>query len=148
VAKAGAGANQARFVLSGLQLAVMQANGENDEDTCAYNDLALIKLNPADVANVNPSVPGFGGPTGMGSWGGTGSTVYTYGNSSLRGGVAALSPKQGIAVQNSPEGCDLPKELAYMRANAAGLSGVNLRCRAPSRSTPNVVGAVLKGLGL
>ena len=82
----------------------MQQVGETDEETCAYNDLALVKLDPADVPNVNPSVPAFGGPTGVGSWGGTGSTVYTYGNSSLRGGVTALSPKQGIVVQNSPEG--------------------------------------------
>jgi hypothetical protein len=82
----------------------MQASGETDADTCAFNDLALIRLDPADVANVNPSVPGFGGPTGVGSWGGTGSTVYTYGNSSLRGGVTALSPKQGTVVQNAPSG--------------------------------------------
>jgi hypothetical protein len=82
----------------------MQAAGETDEETCAFNDLALVRLDPADVANVNPSVPGFGGPTGVGSWGDTGSTVYTYGNSSLRGGVTALSPKQGIVVQNSPGG--------------------------------------------
>jgi hypothetical protein len=82
----------------------MQQVGESDEETCAYNDLALIRLDPADVPNVNPSVPSFGGPTGVGSWGGTGSTVYTYGNSSLRGGVTALSPKQGIVVQNSSGG--------------------------------------------
>jgi hypothetical protein len=107
----------------------------------------------------------------VGSWGGTGSTVYTYGNSSLRGGVAALSPKQGTVVQNSPGGWshdvytltpgipgdsgsgflgasggaigvlstvqlaplagsngvgDLPKEIAYLKANAAGFSGANL----------------------
>ena len=48
-------------------------------------------------ANVNPSVPGFGGPTGVGSAGAQGATVYTYGNSSLRLGVTKLSPKQGIA---------------------------------------------------
>jgi len=82
----------------------MQANGEADPDTCAYNDLALIRVNPADVASTNPSVPGFGGPTGIGTWGGTGSTVYTYGNSSLRGGVTALSPKQGTVVQNGASG--------------------------------------------
>src|ERR687892_1644159 len=35
----------------------MQAKGERDEETCAYNDLALVKLDPADVPNVNPSVP-------------------------------------------------------------------------------------------
>ena len=82
----------------------MQSKGETDADTCAFNDLALIKLDPADVANVNPSVPGFGGPTGVGSWGGAGSTVYTYGNSELRGGVTALSPKQGVVLQNTPSG--------------------------------------------
>ena len=82
----------------------MQANGEADANTCAYNDLALIKIDPADVGKVNPSVPGFGGPTGVGSWGGTGSTVYTYGNSELRGGVTALSPKQGVVIQNTGGG--------------------------------------------
>jgi hypothetical protein len=168
----------------------MQAAGEADEETCAYNDLALVKLDPADVPNVNPSVPALGGPTGMGSWGGSGSTVYTYGNSSLRGGVAALSPKQGVVVQNSPEGWshdvytatpgipgdsgsgflnatggaigtlstvqlaplagsngvgDLPKELAY--AQSHGFQGTSL-VPGTEAFNPNVVGAVLKGLGL
>ncbi len=82
----------------------MQQRGETDEETCAYNDFALVRLDPADVGSVNPSVPGFGGPTGVGSAGGTGSTVYTYGNSSLRFGVSQLSPKQGTVVQNSPDG--------------------------------------------
>jgi len=78
----------------------MRAKGETDPDTCAYNDLALIRLDPADVGKVNPSVPGFGGPTGVGSPGGAGSTVYSYGNSELRGGVTKLSPKQGILLRD------------------------------------------------
>jgi hypothetical protein len=82
----------------------MQSKGESDADTCAYNDLALIKIDPADVGAVNPSVPQFGGPTGLGSWGGAGSTVYSYGNSELRGGVTALSPKQGLVVQGTDSG--------------------------------------------
>jgi hypothetical protein len=82
----------------------MQANGTTNADTCAYNDLALVRLNPADVGSVNPSVPGFGGPTGVGTVGGLGSTVYTYGNSELRGGVTKLSPKQGVIVQNKGNG--------------------------------------------
>ena len=82
----------------------MQSKGETDGGTGAYKDLALIKLDPADVGKVNPPVPALGGPTGVGSWGGTGSTVYSYGNSELRGGVAALSPKQGIVVQGTPSG--------------------------------------------
>ncbi|HEX3294414.1 MAG TPA: serine protease [Solirubrobacterales bacterium] len=82
----------------------MQSKGETDADTCAFNDLALIKVDPADVGKVNPSVPAFGGPTGVGTWGGTGSQVYTYGNSELRGGIAALSPKIGLVVQGTPSG--------------------------------------------
>jgi hypothetical protein len=72
----------------------MQQLGEKDADTCAYNDLALVKLDPADYGKVNPSVPFWGGPTGVGP-GAAGENTYTYGNSSLRGGVTALSPKQG-----------------------------------------------------
>jgi hypothetical protein len=82
----------------------MQAKGETDPDTCAFNDLALVRVDPADVANVNPSVPGFGGPTGVGTVGGLGSTVYTYGNSELRLGVTKLSPKQGLVVQDDGNG--------------------------------------------
>jgi hypothetical protein len=82
----------------------MQATGETDPDACAYNDLALIKLDPADVGKVNPSIPGFGGPTGVGNPGGSGSTVYSYGNSELRGGITKLSPKQGLVLQSEGNG--------------------------------------------
>jgi hypothetical protein len=82
----------------------MQGDGESDANTCQFNDLALVKIDPADVPNVNPSVPGFGGPIGVGSVGGLGSTVYSYGNSELRGGVTKLSPKQGVVFQNTGGG--------------------------------------------
>jgi hypothetical protein len=99
----------------------MQANGEGDPDTCAFNDLALIELDPADVPKVNPSVPGFGGPAGVGSVGGTGSTVYSYGNSELRGGVTELSPKQGVVVQN--EGGGWSHVVATLTPGVPGDSG-------------------------
>lgn len=82
----------------------MQAVGENDPDTCAYNDLALVRLDPADVGRVNPSVPGYGGPTGVGTVGDLGSTVFSYGNSELRLGISKLSPKQGTVIQNEGGG--------------------------------------------
>jgi hypothetical protein len=82
----------------------MQASGEKDADTCAYNDLALIRLDPGDVGRVNPSVPGFGGPTGIGTAGDLGSTVFSYGNSELRLGITKLSPKQGTVIQNEGSG--------------------------------------------
>ena len=53
---------------------------------------------------MNPSVPGFGGPTGLGAARRLGDTVYSYGNSELRGGVTKLSPKQGVVVQGEGNG--------------------------------------------
>lgn len=82
----------------------MQAAHETDPDACAYNDLALIQIDPINAAKVNPSVPGFGGPAGVGSAGELGSTVYSYGNSELRLGVSKLSPKQGILIENEGGG--------------------------------------------
>ncbi|HVE47784.1 MAG TPA: hypothetical protein VNA57_13680 [Acidimicrobiales bacterium] len=77
----------------------MQARGERDPDACAYNDFALVKLDPADIGKVNPSVPFFGGPTGLStSSTRVGETVYSYGSSSLRLGLSPLSPKRGISI--------------------------------------------------
>jgi hypothetical protein len=81
----------------------MQNTGEADDETCQYNDLALIKLDPADVANTNPSIPKWGGPTGVGTAAAL-DDVYSYGNSSLRGGVTQLSPKRGKVVEVTPGG--------------------------------------------
>jgi hypothetical protein len=78
--------------------ATMQANGETDADTCQYNDLALVKLNPADYAKVNPSIPFWGGPTGITDTVAQGDKVLSYGNSSLRQGITQLSPKQGLSL--------------------------------------------------
>ena len=83
----------------------MQGSGETDENTCAYNDFALVRLDPADVARVDPTVPGFGGPTGVGGSGAMlGDTVYSYQNSSLRLGVPQLRPKQGTVIQGEGGG--------------------------------------------
>lgn len=77
--------------------------GTTDPNTCAYNDLALVKVDAQDVSKVNPSVPFWGGPTGIDTDGtAAGDDVYTYGNSSLRGGVSALSPHQGKSVGDDP----------------------------------------------
>jgi hypothetical protein len=83
----------------------MQADHESDPNACAYNDISLVKLDPADAANVDPCVPFFGGPTGVASPAqGAGAQVYSYGNSELRGGISLLSPKFGLVVQDSGNG--------------------------------------------
>jgi hypothetical protein len=75
------------------------ALGTTDTNTCAYNDLALVKVDAADAGKVNPSVPFWGGPTGIDTDGtAAGDRVYTYGNSSLRAGISQLSPHTGISL--------------------------------------------------
>jgi hypothetical protein len=87
----------------------MQANGESDPDTCQYNDIALIRLDPADAGKVNPSIPFWGGPTAINTTGApAGSKVLSYGNSSLRGGVTALSPKEGASLGTDSGGWNHP----------------------------------------
>jgi hypothetical protein len=83
----------------------MQSLGEADPDTCAFNDLALIRIDPGDIAKVNPSIPFWGGPTGLDSDGTVaGDKVLSYGNSELRGGVATLSPKEGASLGDDGNG--------------------------------------------
>src|ERR1700754_4546944 len=73
--------------------------GTTDANPCAYNDLALVRIDAGDVSKVNPSVPFWGGPTGIdGDGTATGDRVWTYGNSSLRGGLSPLSPHTGISL--------------------------------------------------
>ncbi|HEX2577765.1 MAG TPA: hypothetical protein VHK88_15540 [Aquihabitans sp.] len=86
----------------------MQAVGETDPDACQHNDFALIRLDPADHGRVNPSIPVYGGPVGLGDATAAGETVYSYGNSSLRGGVAVLSPKTGTSLGTDANGWNHP----------------------------------------
>ena len=82
----------------------MQARGETDPNTCAYNDFALIRLNPADAGKVNPSIPHWGGPNVVGATTALRDKVYSYGNSSLRGGISQLSPKEGYSLGDDAGG--------------------------------------------
>jgi hypothetical protein len=73
--------------------------GTSNANTCAYNDLALVRIAAGDVSEVTPSVPFWGGPTGIDADGtAAGDRVWTYGNSSLRAGLSPLSPHTGISL--------------------------------------------------
>jgi hypothetical protein len=91
------GASQTGTLAYSSWLAMQNAD-ETDPDTCAYNDLALVEIAPTDVASVNPSVPFWGGPTGLDASVEPGEDVYSYGNSSLRLGIPELSPKRGTCL--------------------------------------------------
>ena len=89
--------------------AAMQAANESDADTCQYNDFALIRLAAADAPKVNPTVPFWGGPNGINTTGApTGQDVFSYGNSSLRGGATQLSPKRGKSLGTDSGGWNHP----------------------------------------
>ena len=87
----------------------MQKNGETDENTCAYNDLALVKVDAADAAKVNPSVPFWGGPVAVNTAGTAAAEAgVAEGVDGLTGGVEQLSPKQGISLGTEGEGWSHP----------------------------------------
>jgi hypothetical protein len=82
----------------------MQGAGETDDETCSFNDFALVRLDAADFAKVNPSIPFFGGPVGTTGSVPGGEKVLSYGNSSLRLGIEQLSPKEGLNLGQSEGG--------------------------------------------
>jgi hypothetical protein len=85
----------------------MRELGTTDPNVCAYNDLALVEVDAADAGKVNPSVPFWGGPTGIDTDGTrAGDRVYTYGNSSLRGGLGTLSPHTGVSLGDAVADAD------------------------------------------
>jgi hypothetical protein len=82
----------------------MQAVGETDDTTCRTNDFALVRLPDSAINTLNPSVPFFGGPTGLSpGTGRTGDLVFSYGNSSFRFGLQDLSPKRGAILERTDE---------------------------------------------
>ena len=102
----------------------MQSAGEKDPATCAYNDLALIKIAAAQVKNVNPTVPFWGGPNGLAaSVSKSGEQVYSYGNSILRLGISALSPKTGVSLGEAEESAGWSQELYTVTPGVPGDSG-------------------------
>ena len=102
----------------------MQSKGETDANTCAFNDLALIKISPSQVANVNPTVPFWGGPDGLApAVPATGAQVFSYGNSILRLGVSALSPKTGVSLGEAEGSGGWSQELYTLTPGIPGDSG-------------------------
>jgi hypothetical protein len=93
------GASQPGSLVYSSWLTMQAQPSRPDADTCAYNDFAVVKIAAADVGKVNPSIPHWGGPTGLNTTGNPMlANLYTYGNSSLRLGITQLSPKRGVSL--------------------------------------------------
>lgn len=72
-------------------IAMKRAHTPLNSNACNYNDLSLVEVNPAYLKLVNPTVPYIGGPTTLAPLPSAGQSVYTVGNSSLRGTERATS---------------------------------------------------------
>lgn len=72
---------------------MIEVGEPTDSAACSFNDFALVKLHPDDHDKVNPSMPFFGGPHGIGGDSALGDDLYTVGNSGLRFGISELGPK-------------------------------------------------------
>jgi hypothetical protein len=77
--------------------------GTTDANTCAANDLALVRVAKGAVSKVTPTVPTWGGPTGLAAAPAQGDQVYTWGYSSLRP-TDAVSAKTGLTTQRTNAG--------------------------------------------
>ena len=97
------GATQPGRLAYSSWIAMRQAR-ERDPNACAYNDFALVELAAADVRRTNPSVPFFGGPTGLTTGTRPFAEVFSFGNSGLRLGLEATSPKYGLSLGDSARG--------------------------------------------
>lgn len=103
------GASQPGTLVYSSWLAMQAQPTRPDANTCNYNDFAVVRIDPADHGKVNPSIPHWGGPTGINTAGTPAlSSVYSYGNSSLRQGIALLSPKSGVSLGTSGGGWTHP----------------------------------------
>jgi hypothetical protein len=102
----------------------MQKAKEKDANTCAYNDLALIKISPSQAVKANPTVPFWGGPDGLAPAASTsGERVFSYGNSILRLGVSVLSPKTGVSLGDQEETGGWSQQLYTLTPGIPGDSG-------------------------
>lgn len=95
----------------------MDARSERNFDQCNYNDFALVKLDPADYASVNPTLRSTGGPTGVVANVLDQSEVFGFGTSISQAGLAPHT-KRGVSLRQGADG------LAHaVRLSPPGISG-------------------------
>lgn len=83
----------------------MQKVDEQDPHACIANDFALVEVPRYAHNQVNPTMPLFGGPTGLNTTGTQpGDTVLGYGNSPTRQDISDLKPKQSVSVGDAQGG--------------------------------------------
>jgi hypothetical protein len=82
-----------------MQTAIATRKDVPNAAACKYNDFALVRIPDSARGLVNPSLPYFGGPTGLRRPPvAIGEQVVSFGNSPTRQGIAPLGVKQGEVV--------------------------------------------------
>jgi hypothetical protein len=83
----------------------MRRLGTKNANACRFNDFALVRVGAKHVAKVNPTMPHWGGPTGLATRvPAMGSSTYSFGNSSLREGREEVAWKQGVVTGHDGNG--------------------------------------------
>lgn len=78
---------------------------EKDAEACANNDFALVRLPVEAHDAVDPTVPQFGGPTGLRSSPGvSGEALRAYSQGVVTGDVEAARPRHGVLLAAEPGG--------------------------------------------
>lgn len=75
----------------------MQQRNEADVLSCSFNDFALVQLHRDDRSRVNPSMPHWGGPSGISAGSTRGDTAHGYGAGYAERGLNP-SPKTGVSL--------------------------------------------------
>jgi hypothetical protein len=75
----------------------MRRRGTTNARACAANDFALVRVGRHHARKVNPTVPFWGGPTGLAGPPAAGEQVHSWGQSGLRP-TSLLSPKTGASL--------------------------------------------------
>ena len=80
----------------------MQERGVSNPNLCAFNDFALVRVTPQQRRRVNPTLPFWGGPTGLSTDEvRIGDSVYGFGRSSLRAETSRLSRQAAMAMSDT-----------------------------------------------
>lgn len=102
----------------------MQERKEPNRNICLFNDFALVKVDPADHNRVNPTVPFWGGPTGVVPSSGHGARAFGYGIFLDRDRIFKPESLKGVSLGQTADGWSHVVELTP--SGTSGDSGAGI----------------------